>query len=109
MTQPLTLSLAPNQLSQVINPWSWKMGDFSLFTVNLGQSAAPEVETRVLDEVGSYGRQLGRIGDALRVIMARTDLSNLSEADQAAIDALKLQLDHVDVLKRAAGRPATTH
>lgn len=109
MTQPLTLSLAPNQLSQVINPWSWTMGDFSLFTVNLGQSAAPEVETRVLDEVGSYGRQLGRIGDALRVIMARTDLSNLSEADQAAIDALKLQLDHVDVLKRAAGRPTTTH
>ena len=74
MTQPLTVSFAPSQLSQVINPWSWTVGDFSLFTVNLGQSAAPQVETRVLDEVGSYGRQLGRIGDALRVIMSRTDL-----------------------------------
>jgi hypothetical protein len=109
MTQPLTVSLAPNQLSQVINPWSWSMGDFSLFTVNLGQSAAPAVETRVLDEVGSYGRQLGRIGDAFRVIMSRTDLKDLSPADQAAIDALNLQLDHIDVLKRAAGPAATAH
>jgi hypothetical protein len=109
MTQPLTVSFAPNQLSQVINPWSWTMGDFSLFTVNLGQSAAPQVETRVLDEVGSYGRQLGRIGDALRVIMARTDLKNLSPEEQKAIDALNLQLDHVDVLKREAGRAPTAH
>jgi hypothetical protein len=106
VTQPLTVSLAPSQLSQVINPWSWSVGDFSLFTVNLGQSAAPAVETRVLDEVGSYGRQLGRIGDALKVILARTDLTNLSPADQAAIEALKLQLDHVDVLKREAAPAA---
>jgi hypothetical protein len=109
MTQPLTVSFAPSQLSQVINPWSWTVGDFSLFTVNLGQSAAPQVETRVLDEVGSYGRQLGRIGDALRVIMSRTDLKDLSPGDQAAIDALTLQLDHVDVLKREAGPAASAH
>jgi hypothetical protein len=106
MTQPLTVSLAPNQLSQVINPWSWTMGDFSLFTVNLGQSAAPAVETRVLDEVGTYGRQLGRIGEALKVIMTRVDLTNLSPGDQAAIEALKLQLDHVDVIKREAASAA---
>ncbi len=28
--------------------------------VNLGKSAAPDVEARILDEVGSHGRQLGR-------------------------------------------------
>jgi hypothetical protein len=106
MTQSFNVSLAPNKLSQVINPWSWTMGDFSLFTVDLGQSGAPAVEARILDEVGSYGRQLGRIGDALKVIMARVDLSNLSPADQAAIDALKLQLEHVDVLKREAAPTA---
>jgi hypothetical protein len=41
--------------------------------------------------------------------MSRTDLKDLSPADQAAIDALNLQLDHIDVLKRAAGPAATAH
>ena len=103
MTKTFNVALAPKQLSQVINPWSWSMGDFSLFTVNLGQSAAPAVETRVLDEVGSYGRQLGRIGDALKVLMAHVDLSGLTPGEQAAIEALRLQIEHVDVLKREAG------
>jgi hypothetical protein len=36
-----------------------------LININLGQSSAPEVEQEILEDVGSYGRQLGRIGDAL--------------------------------------------
>jgi len=76
------------------------MGDVSLFTVNLGQSAAPQVEARALNEVGSYGRQLGRIGDALKVLLDHVDLTGLSPSEQAAIDAINLQLDHISVLKR---------
>jgi hypothetical protein len=106
MPQSFHLALAPKQLSQVINPWSWSLGDVSLFTINLGQSAAPQVEARVLAEVGSYGRQIGRIGDALKVLLAHVDLAGLSPAERAAIDALQLQLDHVDVLKREAAAAA---
>ena len=109
MTKSFTLALAPRQLSQVINPWSWSFGDLSLFTVNLGQSGAPQVEAKVLEEVGSYGRQLGRIGDALAVLIAHADLSGLTDTEQAAIDALKLQLEHVDVLKREAAAPGAVH
>ena len=109
MTQSFSLALAPKQLSQVINPWSWTFGDMSLFTINLGQSSAPQVEARVLDEVGSYGRQLGRIGDALRVLLAHADLTDLTPAEQAAIDAVTLQLDHVDVLKRESAASSAVH
>ncbi len=91
-------ALAPNRLTQTINPWSWTFGDFSLFTVNLGKSAAPDVEARVLDEVGSYGRQLGRIGDALAVIVAWAEAQGMPE--HPAIAALKLQLEHVDIIRR---------
>jgi hypothetical protein len=102
------LALAPSQLTQTINPWSWTFGDFSLFTVNLGKSAAPGVEARVLDEVGSYGRQLGRIGEALSVIIDWAEKQGLPE--HRAITDLKLQLEHVDVIRREekAATPTAT-
>lgn len=92
------LALAPSQLTQTINPWSWTMGNVSLFSINLGKSAAPGVEARILDEVGSYGRQLGRIGEALSVIIDWAETKGLPE--HKAITDLKLQLEHVDVILR---------
>src|SRR4051794_8258237 len=56
-------------VAQNILPWNWfnnfTGNRFSWFTVNLGRSSAPEVEAEILEEVGSYGRQLGRIGEVL--------------------------------------------
>lgn len=99
-----TLALAPSQLTQSINPWSWTFGDFSLFTVNLGQSSDPVFEARVLEQVGSYGRQIGRIGEALAVLLDRVDLTDLSKDEQAAIDDLRRQVEEVAALK--AAKPA---
>ncbi len=99
MPQAFQVSLAPRQLTQTINPWSWSFGDFSLFTVNLGQSAAPDVETRVLNEVGSYGRQIGRIGEALAALLDWAETQGAPK-DDPAFAALRLQLEHVDVIKR---------
>jgi hypothetical protein len=107
MAQSFNLALAPSQLTQTINPWSWTFGDISLFTVNLGQSSDPAFEARVLEQVGSYGRQIGRIGEALEVLIRRADLSGLDAADAAAIKALATQLDEVAALKsKHAARPA---
>ena len=94
-----SVSLAPAKLDQTINPWSWSLGSLSLFNINLGQSSDPALEQRILDQVGSYGRQLGQIGDAMAVLIAHADLSNLTPHEQAAIDRLKTQLEHVKVLK----------
>ena len=48
--------LAPYRLNQPILPGWFTGAQFGLFNISLGQSAAPEVESAVLDEVGSYGR-----------------------------------------------------
>jgi hypothetical protein len=104
MPKAFQVSLAPRQLTQTINPWSWTFGDFSLFSINLGQSAAPGVESRVLAEVGSYGRQIGRIGDALKVLLAWAEAQpNGPSRNDPAIKALRLQLEHIDVIKREEG------
>src|SRR5262249_37193976 len=73
---------------QSINPWSWfihSMGQLGLININLGRTPAPEIEERILDEVGSYGRQIGRISDALEVLLDRLELKDLDESQREAI------------------------
>ena len=71
-----TPRLAPNWLRQVINPWQFFQGaQFGFINIELGQTPHPEVEQAILDEVGSYVRQLGRIGDALEVLLKNVELN----------------------------------
>jgi hypothetical protein len=102
MAQSFNLALAPSQLTQTINPWSWTFGDMSLFTVNLGRSSDPNFEARVLEQVGSYGRQIGRIGEALAVVLDHIELKDLSRDDEIVLEALKRQLKDVAALKSKA-------
>jgi hypothetical protein len=89
-----SVSLAPSRLDQVINPWTW-----NLFTVNLGQSSDPKLERRILDEVGTYGRQLGQIGDAVGVLVSLVDRSTLTAEQQAALVKLDDQLRLIALIK----------
>jgi len=96
------LSLAPEKLWQAINPWSfYNQGtQLGFVNINLGQTNHPEIEQKVLDEVGSYGRQLGRMGDALEVLIDHAALKNLSRAESDAIDILKGQLAEIRKVKQ---------
>jgi hypothetical protein len=57
-------------------------------TVNWNGGDA-DLEQHVLGQAGSYGLQLGRILDALDVLIAHADLSNLSDEEQRKIGRLK--------------------
>lgn len=88
---------------QAINPWNWMTqftgNQFGLFNISMGKSAEPALEQIILEDVGTYGRQLGRIGDALRVLVDRADMSKFSKAEKGAIEALIDQLDEIDAIK----------
>ena len=97
-------------VKQAINPWTWTFGSASsqvgLVNINLGRSSNPELEQEVLDEVGSYGKQLGRIGDALAVLIRHVKLDQLDDAERDAVTALRFQLDEIARVKarhRAGG------
>jgi hypothetical protein len=81
-------------VTQSINPWSFAFnpvgGQFGLVNVTLGQSSAPQIEAEVLTDVAGYGKQLGRISDALHVLIEHLpkDVA-LSHQDRAAIHAFK--------------------
>ncbi len=47
-----SVQLAPSQLAQTINPWSWTfgpIGQVGLFNINLGSSGAPELPRLILN------------------------------------------------------------
>ena len=71
MSKSFQLSLAPEKLWQAINPWTFYQqgAQLGFINIDLGQTPHPEVEQAVHEYVGSYGRQLGRIGDALEVLL----------------------------------------
>ena len=74
------------------------------FTV--GQSSDPSVEADVLSDVGSYGKQLGRIGDALAVLLAHFHpRTPLTKEETDAIDDLKEMLAGIADVKQKHGRP----
>jgi hypothetical protein len=83
MSKTFQLSLASQNLWQAINPWSFHQQgtQFGFVNIDLGQTPQPEVEQAVLEKVGSYGRQLGRIGDALTVL--RGQLAEIRQVKQA--------------------------
>jgi hypothetical protein len=80
-------------VDQTINPWTWIFSPtgnrIGLINVDLGLSRSPEVEAEILARVGSYGRQIGRIGEAvevlLRLVEAKCDPADLTPQETAAI------------------------
>jgi hypothetical protein len=97
-------SLAPQKLWQDILPWvfNYQGMQLGLMNINLGQTPHPEIEQKVLDEVGSYGRQLGRIGDAFEVLLNHVRLEGLSRDEQDALTVLRGQLAQVRQIKQRA-------
>jgi hypothetical protein len=110
MSTPFQISLAPDQLWQAINPMTFNQqgAQFGFINIDLGGTAESDLERKLLDRVGSYGKQLGRIGDALEVILKHVKLGDLKPEEQDALDMLKGQLASVRQVKaeRRASAPA---
>jgi len=91
-------------VTQSILPWTWAFtgsnNQVGLFNIYLGQSSNPDVERDALD-VASYGKQLGRIEDALLVLIAKVFPEPLPEgAQKDAIDDLKSMVHELQLVKK---------
>jgi hypothetical protein len=80
---------------------------FGLVNITVGQSSAPEVEKDMLSDVGSYGKQIGRIADALLVVIEHLEEQPGSTLKRdKAIKDLKTMLHGVAKVKEAHHREA---
>lgn len=102
MSNTFQLSLAPQKLWQAINPWTFYQqgAQFGFINIDLGQTDHPEVEQAILNKVGSYGRQLGHIGDALEVLLDHVQFKDApSKAEEEALTILRAELAEIRKVK----------
>ena len=95
-TVTMPLQLVPTSLTQPILPnWS-----FHLFNVNLGHSSNAAVEQAALEKVGSYGRQIGHLAEALELIVRKSKLLESKDLTQAEKDVLQVFLGDVSAIRQ---------
>jgi hypothetical protein len=95
----------PELLFQPINPVSFFQPDKALGAIdlNVGYTPRRDVELEILEKVGSYGRQIGRIAEAVEVLTRYLPREILDEASRDAIDALRQQVADVRAIKERVG------
>lgn len=93
---------------QWINPLTWWFsGNQISANVYLGDSSSPETEADVLDKVGTYGRQLGQISDAMIVLLRHLPhRANLTAEESNAIEKFQDMAKAVADIKEKHQRPA---
>ena len=94
----MPLQLAPGNLNQQILPnWS-----FNLFNVNLGTSNNAAIEQAALQKVGSYGKQIGHLAEALELLIGKLKVLEISGLglSQAERDTLTVFLGDVAAVRK---------
>jgi hypothetical protein len=96
-------------VTQSINPWTWlfnPMGSqVGLINIALGKSSDPDVEEEILSDVASYGKQLGRIEDALLVLLDHfRPERRLTNEEENAISDLRTLVQQVAAVKASKAR-----
>jgi hypothetical protein len=95
-------------VSQAFDFWSgWfeSVGQIGLVNIDLGRTPDPDLERRILDEAGSYGRQIGRMSEALEVLLKAAEENGLlareklTDGDIAALHDFREMLARVTACK----------
>ena len=96
-----SFGLAPDMLNQPING-GWTFGNVVVSPAN---SSSPETELAIVGKV-SYGRQLGRVIDALDVLVRQLPTQARDDPALQALDALREEIAALktDVCRRRAAR-----
>jgi hypothetical protein len=96
-------------VSQWIEAWSSLFtafgSQFGLININVGASSDPQLESKITGDVASYGSQLGRVEDALIVLIEHAKLNEkeLPRDQRRAIEDLRSMLNGIADAKEKSG------
>ena len=82
----------------VTQPWSWWY-QLAPITINQMKTGDAQKELQIVQEVASYGRQLGRIIEVMDVMLEKVPLEKLTEMEQEAIDDFQEMSEKVRAVK----------
>ena len=82
----------PSEASRHQPGWRPPLGDMEWgpATVHFGATPKPETERRILEEVGSYGRQIGWIMEAMEVLIEALEADHNGPLSRDRLDEAEL-------------------
>ncbi|MGH3720496.1 MAG: hypothetical protein ACRDRI_16955 [Pseudonocardiaceae bacterium] len=75
---------------------------FGLVNINATSSGNPELEKRIVTQVAGYGRQLGKLVEAVDVLVRQQSRQGLDEADIDALEQLHKLAERIAEVKEEA-------
>jgi hypothetical protein len=69
-------------------------------SLNLGTSSNTKVEQQVLEQVGSYGKQIGHLAEALELVIQMLHLMEHKDLSQHGKDAVQVFLGDVAAVRK---------
>lgn len=88
-------TLAPEQLEQAINPWSWwfegnaNQNQNGFINITNYKSGNPTLEQKIVGQTAGYGMQLGIIEDAIDLMIGFLPKSQLTSEQRKVIERFK--------------------
>ena len=101
---PLPITAPTGDVTQAINPLSWLFrtnAQTGLINITTGRSDDPALEHRIVADVASYGRQLGRVIDALCVVVAELPDDDLTRQQRDVLEEFTKLADEIAAVKTA--------
>jgi hypothetical protein len=68
--------------------------------LNLGASSNASIEQEALQSVGSYGKQIGHLAEALELVIGKLNLLESKELSQSEKDTLRVFLGDVSAIRK---------
>jgi hypothetical protein len=97
-------------VTQAINPWAWwfkftgnQVGFINVYEM---QSSDSEQERKIVEEVASYGKQLGRIVEALSAVLRHERFTESHLDEEPAIKRFLEMADQISALKGDVTAPS---
>ena len=85
-------------------PWSW-WNQFAPVVISSMKCGDASLERKIVSEVASYGRQIGRISEALSVLVDHLPASGLSDEEKRALSDFREMAAAVAAVKAGSGAP----
>lgn len=99
-------------VTQAINPWTWfaRIAGSQMGFINIHQTTTgdADLEREIVENVAGYGRQLGRITEAMAVLVEQADTSELDAEARQALASFQDMAERIELTKqrrRQAGSP----
>ncbi|MGE5391198.1 MAG: hypothetical protein ACM3PE_09075 [Deltaproteobacteria bacterium] len=82
----------------VTQPWSW-LYQFAPITINQMKTENPTLEKKIVNEVASYGKQLGKMMEAVQILVKQMDSSRLTSDEKMLLDSFSRMANEITAIK----------